>query len=103
IMLMKAECLIREGDADLAKPLIDAVRQRAGLDALPSTPQLEEVYNERGFELIWEGHRRQDMIRFGTYTQAHGLAPVTDSHFELFPIPTSAINDNTSLKQNQGF
>lgn len=103
IMLMKAECLVRTNNAASAKPLVDAVRVRAGLTGLSANPTLIDIYNERGFELSWEGHRRQDMIRFGTFTQAHGLAPAVDAHWKLFPIPTSALNTNTSLKQNPGY
>lgn len=103
IMLMKAECLVRNGDASAAKLLVDQVRERAGLDALANNPTLVDIYNERGFELSWEGHRRQDMIRFDTFTKAHGLAPAVDSHYNLFPIPTSALNANPNLKQNTGY
>ncbi|NMM49533.1 RagB/SusD family nutrient uptake outer membrane protein [Marinigracilibium pacificum] len=103
ILLMKAECLVRTNNASAAKPFIDQVRERAGLNALASEPTLEDIYNERGFELAWEGHRRQDMIRFGTFTETHGLAPAVDDHFLLFPIPTSALNANSNLVQNPGY
>jgi hypothetical protein len=103
ILLMKAECLVRTNKAGDAKPLIDQVRVRAGLGGLAATPTLTDIYNERGFELSWEGHRRQDMIRFGTYTLAHGLAPAVDDHWKLFPIPTAALNANPNLKQNTGY
>jgi starch-binding outer membrane protein, SusD/RagB family len=103
IMLMKAECLVRTNKADQAKALVDPIRVRAGLTGLAANPTLTDIYNERGFELSWEGHRRQDMIRFGTFTLAHGLAPAVDSHWTLFPIPTAAINANPNLKQNTGY
>lgn len=103
IMLMKAECLVRTADATSAKPLVDAIRVRAGLSGLAANPTLTDIYNERGFELSWEGHRREDMIRFGTFTLAHGLAPAVDDHYKLFPIPTAALNTNTNLKQNPGY
>lgn len=103
ILLMKAECLVRTGDAASAKTFVDQVRERAGLADLSGNPTLENIYDERGFELSWEGHRRQDMIRFGTFTSAHGLATTVDDHFKLFPIPTSALNANTSLIQNTGY
>jgi hypothetical protein len=103
IMLMKAECLVRTGDVASAKPLVDAIRVRAGLTGLAANPTLTDIYNERGFELSWEGHRREDMIRFGTFTLAHGLAPAVDDHYKLFPIPTSALNANTKLVQNPGY
>ncbi len=51
---------MRLGNAGAAKPDIDAVRIRAGLPALATAPTLDDIYNERGFELNWEGHRRQD-------------------------------------------
>ena len=102
-LLMQAECLVRNGNASAAKTYVDQVRERAGLNALAGNPTLTDIYNERGFELTWEGHRRQDMIRFGTYTQAHGLAPAVDDHFKLFPIPTAALNANQNLTQNPGF
>lgn len=103
ILLMKAECYVRIGDAASAKPFIDAVRQRAGLSALAANPTLDDIYAERGRELSWEGHRRQDMIRFGKFLLAHGLAPQADATRLLFPIPTSALDANPSLKQNPGY
>jgi hypothetical protein len=103
IMLMKAECMIRTGDDGSAQPLVNAIRERAGLSALTGGPSLDDIYKERSCELSWEGHRRQDMIRFGTFTQAHGLAPAVSSNFNLFPIPTAALNANPNLQQNPGF
>lgn len=102
-LLMKAECLVRTNKAQEAKPFIDQVRVRAGLDPLPDNPTLEDIYNERGFELCWEGHRRQDMIRFETFTKARHLVPAVGDKFLLFPIPTAAINSNPNLVQNEGW
>ncbi len=102
-LLVKAECLVRKGDAGSAKDYVDEVRERAGLDPLSTNPTLDDIYEERGRELAWEGHRRQDMIRFGKFTEAHGLAPAVDEYFELFPIPTSALNTNSNLVQNPGW
>ena len=103
ILLMKAECNVRLNNAAAAKPFIDQVRQRAGLGALAANPSLEDIYNERGFELNWEGHRRQDMIRFNKFLLAHDFAPAVPAFRLLFPIPTSALDANTSLKQNPGY
>ena len=102
-MLMKAECLVRLGNPSGAKPLVDAIRERAGLTALSTDPSLEDIYNERGFELNWEGHRRQDMIRFGTFLKANDFRGQSEEYKELFPIPTSALDANTNLKQNPGY
>ncbi|MGY3052408.1 hypothetical protein ACVWYG_000598 [Pedobacter sp. UYEF25] len=103
ILLMKAECHVRLNNAAAAKPFIDQIRQRAGIAALATNPTLEDVYNERGFELNWEGHRRQDMIRFNKFLLAHDFAPAVPAFRLLFPIPTSALDANTSLKQNPGY
>lgn len=103
VLLMKAECLVRTNNAAAAKPLVDQIRIRAGLNGLPANPTLSEIYDERGFELSFEGHRRQDMIRFGTFTQANGLIPAVPDHFTLFPIPTMAMNANPNLVQNPGY
>jgi hypothetical protein len=64
---------------------------------------LDNIYDERGFELNWEGHRRQDMIRFNKFTLAHGFVPAVADFRKLFPIPTSALNANPGLKQNPGY
>ncbi len=104
VLLMEAECNVRLGNASAAKPFVDQVRARAGLNPLPASPTLTDIYNERGFELLYEGHRRQDMIRFGHFEDPReyitSAIPATQ---ELFPIPTAAINANPSLKQNPGY
>jgi hypothetical protein len=103
ILLMKAECNVRLGNPAAAKPFIDPVRQRAGLDILATNPTLDDIYNERGFELSWEGHRRQDMIRFDKFLLANDFRGVSADYKKLFPIPTAALDANKGLKQNTGY
>ena len=103
ILLMMAECNVRMNNAAAAKPFIDQVRVRAGLTALSADPTLEDIYKERGFELNWEGHRRQDMIRFDKFLLAHDFTPATAPFRKLFPIPTFALNANKNLVQNPGY
>lgn len=103
VLLMMAECNVRLNKADVAKPFIDQVRERAGLNALETNPTLEDIYNERGFELNWEGHRRQDMIRFNKFTLAGGFRPAAAESRNLFPIPTSALDANLLLNQNPDY
>jgi hypothetical protein len=103
ILLMKAECHVRMNNAGAGKPFVDEVRQRTGLQALSAAPTLEDIYNERGFELAWEGHRRQDMIRFGTFLLPRGLVQAAQPYRLLFPIPTAALNANPLLTQNPGY
>ncbi|WP_264535848.1 RagB/SusD family nutrient uptake outer membrane protein [Flavobacterium sp. N1736] len=103
VVLMMAECNVRLGNPGAAKPFVDAIRQRAGLNALDANPTLDNIYDERGFELNWEGHRRQDMIRFNKFLLANEFRAESPAFRKLFPIPTAAINANTSLKQNPGY
>jgi hypothetical protein len=104
LLLMMAECNVRLGNAGSAKQYVDIIRQRAGLAALTGNPTLENIYDERGFELNWEGFRRQDMIRFGKFLLPKTLKNSTSPEFrKLFPIPTSALNANPSLVQNPGY
>ena len=106
VLLMQAECNVRLGNTTAATPFLNQVRQRAGLGDI-AAPTLQNVYDERGFELNMEGHRRQDMIRFGTYLLPHGAAPnivpAGAAYQQLYPIPTAALNANTTLKQNPGY
>jgi len=106
VLLMQAECNLRLGNTSTAAPFLNQVRERAGLSDI-AAPTLQNVYDERGFELVFEGHRRQDMIRFGTYLLPHGVAPnavpASPAYMLLFPIPTAALNANTTLKQNPGY
>lgn len=103
VLLMQAECHVRLGNAAAAKPLVDMIRQRAGLSSLDHDPTLDDIYKERTFELNWEGHRRQDMIRFGTFLQPNEFRGASNDFRKLFPIPTSALDANPGLKQNPGY
>jgi hypothetical protein len=102
VLLMQAECELRLGNTAAAAPFINQVRERAGLSDIAS-PTLTDVYNERGFELNMEGHRRQDMIRFGTYLDAHGFVSQGQDYMKLFPIPSAVLTVNPKLKQNPGY
>lgn len=73
---------------------------------------LSYLLDERSRELHWEGHRRQDLIRFGKYTGgsynwawkgnvASGTA--IDGNLKLFPIPEPSLAANRNLTQNPGY
>jgi hypothetical protein len=103
VILMMAECNARLGNPAAAKPFVDQIRVRAGLNALEGNPTLDDIYNERGFELNWEGHRRQDMIRFNKFLLPNEFRGESPAFRKLFPIPTSALDANLALKQNPGY
>ena len=107
IYLIRAEAKLRKGDNAGALVDINYIRSKrsAAGKTLPalSSVTLDDVFNERGYELYWEGVRRQDMIRFGKFTNAYQEKPETDASKALFALPTSAIDVNENLTQNPGY
>ena len=65
---------------------------------------LDELLDERGRETAFEGYRRQDQIRFGTYNDAWQFHdPDPSDHVNLMPIPLGQIMANPNLQQNPGY
>jgi len=102
ILLMKAEALMRlDGGAanSEALALANQVRVRTGLSPYTATQlTLTELLDERGRELAWEGHRRQDLIRFGTFTSGmwEFMEP-RSSNRAIFPIPQWVLDANPGV------
>ncbi|HOP05303.1 MAG TPA: RagB/SusD family nutrient uptake outer membrane protein [Tenuifilaceae bacterium] len=94
VLLMKAEAMIRQGKN--GDEYVNQIRNRAGLEDW-SNVTLDMLLEERGREMFWEGHRRQDMIRFGKFNQAWWEKPATDPSRNVFPIPQWAIDANPNL------
>ncbi|HEY8960038.1 RagB/SusD family nutrient uptake outer membrane protein, partial [Chitinophaga sp.] len=101
-LLMKAEALIRTGNAPAALLIVNDLRAKRGATPL-LTMDLTKMLAERGRELYWEGWRRQDLIRFGKYLDAWQLKSASDPKYLLFPIPTSDLAVNPNLVQNPGY
>jgi len=102
ILLMKAECLIRLGSPDLARPLIAQVRERAGLDT-PETVDLDFLDAELKREFVFEGHRRTDNIRSGAFFDPWWNKGETPKYRGIFPIPKTELDKNKNLIQNTGY
>ena len=109
--LMYAECAVR-GSADKTKgqTYLNAVRNRAGAGDL--TLSLDNIIDERARELYFEGHRRQDLVRFGLFTTGDYLwdfkggvefGQSVDGHYNIFPITAGDLNANGNLTQNPGY
>lgn len=103
VLLMKSEAKVRNGESGDKE--MNAVRSRVGMPSLPAT--LDNILNERLLELVWEGWRRQDMIRFGTYGKQYDIHTPSEAdkkgYTTVFPIPEKARELNTNLKQNPGY
>jgi hypothetical protein len=98
--LMEAEALVRSGTVGKAQFYLDAVRARVGLPSVPAT--LDNIYNERKFELATEGHRWYDLVRTGKAATVLAFKGFTAGKNELLPIPLKDMN-NTKLVQNPGY
>lgn len=108
VYLMKAEALVRNNaDNTEATRLVNDIRKRAfdNPAKFKSSVTLDDIYKERRFELAWEITSRQDMIRFGTYLNAIPGWPrkATPEYRLLFPIPKTALDQNSNLVQNPGY
>ena len=107
IYLIRAEAKLRNNDPAGALADVNFIRSKrsAAGKTLPARTAitLDDILKERGFELYWEGLRRQDLIRFGKFTEAYQEKPVTNAQKELFPLPTSAVDVNENLIQNPGY
>lgn len=103
VLLMKSEAKVRNGESGDEE--MNAVRSRVGMPSLPAT--LDNLLNERLLELVWEGWRRQDMIRFGTYCKQYDIHTPSEAdkkgYTTVFPIPEKAHELNPNLKQNPGY
>jgi hypothetical protein len=102
ILLLKAEVLLRKpgGDAAAAAGFVNQVRARSKASNL-ATVTLQNIIDERARELFAEGHRRSDMIRFGTYANQRWEKPATDLNcVKLWPIPENQLQLNPNLQQN---
>ena len=100
---MKAEAIVRGGSSTTSLSSIASLlknRDRITTDINLST--ITDIDHARATELWEEGWRRNDMIRFGTYTTSRATMKNTDAYRVLLPVPTSALL-NPNVKQNPGY
>lgn len=116
--LMYAEAVLRGGGGSRAQALayVNALRERAYGDQSGNIADaeltLDFILDERGRELLWEGHRRTDLIRYGLFTGGSYVwswkggtqaGTSTDSFRDLYPLPASELVANPNLTQNPGY
>jgi hypothetical protein len=112
IYLMRAEAKLRSGDNAGALADVNTLRtsrksRPAQTPAALSSINLDILFRESGFELYWEGFRRNYQIRFGKYEGSWTGKTDSDVNKRLFPIPQKAIDGASNLvgflSQNQGY
>ena len=119
--LIRAEANLRLGNQSAALADVNALRARLtgdvdddGDDDAPdqlTSITLDDILNERLFELTQEARRRQDLIRFDRFTGPgnswsfkEGASGVSQPFRVLFPIPQTQIDASDGLlQQNPGY
>ena len=116
VYLMYAEAVVRGGAGgtiEEAVGYVNLLRNRANSTSMSAANlTLDFLIDERSRELYWEGHRRQDLIRFGLFTGGNynwvwkGGSPngiALSSHLNVYPIPANNMAANPNLTQNPGY
>ncbi|WP_276165782.1 RagB/SusD family nutrient uptake outer membrane protein [Zobellia alginiliquefaciens] len=117
LLLAEAENEVN-GPTQLAYDAINAVRQRAFKNdendipfGLNKQQFFETIFNERKLELCYEGHRKDDLVRWQLLEDAINEFNLENpeknkdyqSHEYIWPIPLSEINLNPGVEQNPGY
>ncbi|RAV28175.1 RagB/SusD family nutrient uptake outer membrane protein [Sinomicrobium soli] len=104
VILCKAEIENALNGPDAALPYVNEIRARADAPEYGSSAEfpipaskeemIDVLVDERGFELVFEYHRRADLIRLGKYVEvcndylvSRGMAPVVTENMRYFPYP----------------
>lgn len=106
VLMMRAEALFRmDHNSAEALKLVNQVRTRNGNNPILPLDELteENLLAERGREFAWEGWRRNDQIRFGTFGDAWDYKEPSEAYRQIFPIPQVQLDANPNLKQNPGY
>lgn len=119
VLLMYAECLNETGNTDGAYDYIQMVRDRVNLPDLKTTKpgmsqaeMREQIAHERYLEFALEGHRFDDIHRWGWLENPTKLEWLKsrDAEFETyvagreyFPIPQTEMDTNPGTVQNEGY
>jgi hypothetical protein len=116
VLLMVAEAANETGDLNTAYNAINQVRRRAKLSELSGLTQDQlrlAIRQERSWELVGEGHRKFDLVRWGVWAETAKAATATQlpvrsvsyqKKYEYLPIPAGETSKNPNLlPQNEGY
>ncbi|WP_281228823.1 RagB/SusD family nutrient uptake outer membrane protein [Flavobacterium aquiphilum] len=109
VLLMKAEALNELGQTSNAIPLLNQIRNRAGLANTTFSSQVDirnAIWRERRVEMAFEHDRFFDLVRTGQAKTAFAVdgKVFTVGKNELFPIPATFIKQAGGLsQQNPGY
>jgi len=116
VLLMLAEAANENNDPAKALSAVNLLRPREGLPLFTTNmtqdAMRDYIFAERARELVGEGHRRMDLIRWGKLVTAVKTAaateePVVAANIQDFharyPIPAVEIQKDSALGQNPGY
>ena len=116
--LIYAEASLRGGGGTLAQAeaYVDSLRVRAFGNTSANIPAgtltLDTLLAERGRELLFEGQRRTDLVRFGLFSSGTYLwawkggimaGTALGTGRDLYPLPANELIANPNLQQNPGY
>ena len=112
VYLIYAEACMNLQQSSSAMPYLQALSLRAGVDP-PAEITADFLVAERARELMWEAHRRTDLIRFGLFDTDEYLWPYKGgddfagkafpAYKCIFSIPPTELAANPELVQNPGY
>lgn len=108
IVLNYAEALLETNDVSNALIQLNSLVSKRNATTYVSATK-ENILLERRKELIFEGHRWDDLMRIGSDIKAYGTAmELIDTHsypnnLFAYPIPAAEINANSNISQNEGY
>ncbi len=112
IYLLHAEALVMNGDTAGATAYVNRIRKRAGLPELASVT-IDDVLRERRLELAFEGFRFYDLVRHDKALEVFNAVDDKDPYWGnrseltaetcLMPVSQTAMDNNPSLEQNEGY
>lgn len=103
LYLIRAEARAQQNNLGAALSDLNAVRDRAGLQALITTDKnavLNAISQERRLEFAFEADRWFDLVRTGKAAEVLGIS---NPNKYLFPIPTAEIVANPAIVQNKDY
>ena len=111
VVLMEAEAYYEDGQTENARNKVNDIRERAGLprlESLSGTQLRDEIRKQRMIELVGEGQRFYDIVRWGiakeqlTVANQPFAANFEEKH-NYFPIPMSEVQRNPNVESTPGF
>jgi hypothetical protein len=116
VLLMLAEAANEDNDITTALDAINQVRVRGKITPLAGLTQdalRTAIRKERSIELVGEGHRKFDLVRWGIWLETAKAAMATEAplranslqkKYEYAPIPAGEVQKDPALNpQNEGY